>query len=52
MDGWLEQVAKGDPYKALDLMNKLCEYHVPKLARSEITGADGGAVEHSVTWQK
>jgi hypothetical protein len=26
-------------------MNKLCEYHVPKLARSEITGADGGAVE-------
>jgi hypothetical protein len=52
MDGWLEQVAKDDPYKALDLMNKLCEYHVPKLARSEITGADGGAVEHSVTWQK
>ena len=52
MDLWLEQVAKDDPYKALDLMNKLCEYHVPKLARTELTGADGGAVEHSVTWQK
>lgn len=52
MDQWLDQVAKEDPYKALDLMNKLCEYHVPKLARTELTGADGGAVEHSVTWQK
>lgn len=52
MDEWLDKVAKEDPYKALDLMNKLCEYHVPKLARTELTGADGGAVEHSVTWQK
>jgi len=52
MDLWLEKVAQDDPYKALDLMNKLCEYHVPKLARTELTGADGGAVEHSVTWQK
>lgn len=45
MDEWLDKVAKEDPYKALDLMNKLCEYHVPKLARTELTGADGGAVE-------
>ena len=52
MDLWLEKVAQDDPYKALDLMNKLCEYHVPKLARTELTGADGGAVEHNVTWQK
>lgn len=52
MDKWLEQVAKDDPYKALDLMNKLCEYHVPKLARTELTGADGGPQEMTVTWQK
>ena len=52
MDLWLEKVAQDDPYKALDLMNKLCEYHVPKLARTELTGADGGPQQHSVTWQK
>ena len=52
MDLWLEKVAQDDPYKALDLMNKLCEYHVPKLARTELTGVDGEAIQHSVTWQK
>ena len=32
MDRWLNEVAQDDPYKALDLMNKLSEYHIPKLA--------------------
>ena len=52
MDRWLNEVAQDDPYKALDLMNKLSEYHIPKLARTELTGADGGPQEHRVTWQK
>jgi len=52
MDRWLNEVALEDPYKALDLMNKLSEYHIPKLARTEVTGADGGAQQHVVTWQK
>ena len=52
MDKWLNEVAQDDPYKALDLMNKLSEYHIPKLARTEVTGADGGAQQHVVTWQK
>ncbi len=52
MDKWLNEVAAEDPYKALDLMNKLSEYHIPKLARTEHTGADGGPQEHVVTWQK
>jgi len=52
MDRWLNEVAQDDPYKALDLMNKLSEYHIPKLARTEVTGADGGAQQHVVTWQK
>lgn len=50
MDEWLTQVAKDDPYKALDLMNKLCEYHVPKLARTEVTGKDGEAQEMVIKW--
>ena len=52
MDMWLNQVAAEDPYKALDLMNKLSEYHIPKLARTEVTGADGGPQEMKVTWEK
>ena len=52
MDRWLNEVAAEDPYKALDLMNKLSEYHIPKLARTEVTGADGGPQEMTVTWQK
>jgi hypothetical protein len=52
MDRWLNEVAQDDPYKALDLMNKLSEYHIPKLARTEISGVDGGPQLHQVSWQK
>ncbi len=52
MDKWLNEVAQEDPYKALDLMNKLSEYHIPKLARTEVTGKDGEPQQHVVTWQK
>jgi hypothetical protein len=61
---WLAMVAEGvpatepggkgvepDPGKALDLMAKLAEYAAPKLARTEHTGADGGAIDHSLTVQ-
>ena len=48
---WLSLVADGDgaelrpdPGKALDLMAKLAEYATPKLARTEHTGKDGGAI--------
>jgi hypothetical protein len=50
---WLALVAEGDPAneikpapeKALDLLAKLAEFAAPKLARTEITGADGGAIK-------
>jgi hypothetical protein len=46
MDEWLQLVAYGDselgvkpqPEKALDIMQKLAEYHIPKLARTEVVG--------------
>lgn len=41
MSTWLAQVASKDPEKAIDLMLKLSEYIVPKLARQELTGSDG-----------
>jgi len=50
MDRWLNEVADKDPYKALDLMQKLSEYHIPKLARTEVTGRDGEAQEMVIRW--
>lgn len=44
VEGWIQDVSEKDPYKAVDLMLRLAEYHIPKLARSELTGAGGGPV--------
>ena len=53
---WLNEVADGvkdddgnfvvapDPEKAFTLFQSVIEYHVPKLARTEHTGKDGGAI--------
>ena len=50
---WLNAVAEGDPVndvkpnpaKAFELFQSVIEYHVPKLARTEHTGADEGPIE-------
>ena len=47
---WLNEVADEDPAKAADLYLKAIEYHIPKLARSETTGKDGGPVDHTFRW--
>lgn len=33
---WLDAVAKKNPARALELLIRLLEYHIPKLARSEM----------------
>lgn len=38
---WLSQIASEDPAKAMDMMLRLSEYIIPKLARTELTGNDG-----------
>jgi hypothetical protein len=58
LEEWLDSVAKGipdeginhNPAKAFELFQSVVEYHVPKLARTEITGKDDGPVEMVVTW--
>lgn len=40
--------AKDGPRAAWDCIMDLVEYHVPKLARSEIVGEGGGPVKHQV----
>jgi len=55
---WLDKVADGvpehdikpNPAKAFELFQSVVEYHVPKLARTEITGKDEGPVEMVVIW--
>jgi hypothetical protein len=39
---WLEMVAASNPEKACDIYLKAIEYHIPKLARTEVTGAENG----------
>ncbi len=48
---WLDAVAAGDgdkrkpdPARAFELFQSVIEYHIPKLARTEHTGANGGPV--------
>jgi hypothetical protein len=45
LNGWLSRVGKEDPARALDLVIKLAEYHIPKLSRTEVTGPQGGPVQ-------
>ena len=45
---WLDQIAVQDgPQAAFKCFSDLLEYHIPKLARSEQTGPDGGPQEHT-----
>ena len=60
MDEWLQLVAYGDselgikpqPDKALDIMQKMAEYHIPKLARTEVVGDKDTPLELKISWQK
>lgn len=45
---WLDQIAEKDPEKAFQLFQSVIEYHIPKLARSEVTGKDGEAIQSRV----
>lgn len=58
---WLDQVAQGvkdeqngiyivqpNPDRAFTLFQSVIEYHVPKLARTEVVGDKGGPMQHSI----
>lgn len=45
LEQWLDQIAQNDPKDAFQCFQSVIEYHIPKLARSEMTGKDGGAME-------
>jgi hypothetical protein len=47
---WLDQVAAKSPEKACDIYLRAIEYHIPKLARTEVTGTDGQPVAMQISW--
>jgi hypothetical protein len=50
---WLEEVYTTDgPKAALACYNDLVEYHVPKLARTEISSPDGSALSLTIQLSK
>ena len=51
MTKWLTEVAAENPERAMDLMLKLSEYMIPKLARQEVTGADGKDLFKNITFE-
>jgi len=51
MSIWIQQVAADDPGKAMDLMIKLSEYVLPRLARTELTGQNGEDLFKNLTFE-
>lgn len=42
-EAWLNEIE--DPAKRCDIFLRAIEYHIPKLARTEVTGENGSALE-------
>lgn len=52
LQDWLDQIAQDEkqgPSVAFKLLMDVMEYHIPKLARTELTGGGGGPIDHSLT---
>ena len=45
LNGLLDRIAEDNPKAAFDCIMGICEYHIPKLARTEHTGENGGPVK-------
>jgi hypothetical protein len=48
LTGWLDQVAVDNPAKAFEMFQSVVEYHIPKLARQEVSGPDGSAIKFEI----
>ena len=57
---WLDEVAHGipsqdvkpNPAKAFELFQSVVEYHIPKLARTELTGDPEQPLQTVIKWQQ
>lgn len=44
LQAWLDQIAEHDPEKAFTLFQSVIEYHIPKLARSDVNATVNGTL--------
>lgn len=51
-DGVTVYRVQPSPKDAIDLVQKIAEYHVPKLARTEVVGDETKPVRHIYQWKK
>jgi hypothetical protein len=50
LEGWLNRVARKHPEKAADIFLRAIEYHIPRLARTEMAGGVSVQVQrHDLT---
>ena len=53
IQAWLDEIYEREgPKAAFNCFSDMLEYHVPKLARTEVTGADECPVEIVISWAK
>mgnify|MGYP000143195755 CR=1 FL=1 len=53
IQSWLDEIYEREgPKAAFNCFSDMLEYHVPKLARTEVTGPDEGPVEIVISWAK
>lgn len=53
LQGWLDEIhAEKGAEAAFKCFSDLLEYHVPKLARHEHSGPEGGTIQIEATWGK
>lgn len=48
LERWLDRIAKDNPKHAFDCFMSVVEYHIPKLARTELTGENKGPVRVTI----
>lgn len=48
LNGWLDQIAADDPAKAFACFMDVVEYHIPKLARTELMGEVTGVINVNI----
>jgi hypothetical protein len=53
LEGWLDEIAADErhgPLMAYRCFMDVIEYHIPKLARTELSGPNGGPQQHEHEW--
>lgn len=49
LTGWLDRIAEENPKDAFNCFMSVVEYHIPKLARTELAGDKDAPIEHAVS---